>query len=156
MPEEQKVKIKPGEDASSVKKRPASQKTRNSIDRREVKQSVLLDKARPDELREFKFDCSGPKDADLLPKKLEWFGAYLGANYKYGEDIRRTFDGGAKVTIPLPREPVTTQDDQGNEVPPSTMATKIFDKQINAWVKCDEQLNENMGKAFSLLLKSLL
>lgn len=89
------------------------------------------------------YDCSSYKQADQYTSTTKHIAKYMGAEYKRGGDIRSTIEKETKCTIPLPTKPATNA---------NALVTKIFNKQVDSYVERMEQLNENIQKAYSLVL----
>ena len=69
---------------------------------------------------------------------------YVGAEYKYGVDIRSTLENEVRITIPQPVTPTT------DTMP--LLKSRIFDKEINIYMKRGSTLDKNVQKFYSLVL----
>ena len=68
----------------------------------------------------------------------------MGAEYKYGGDIRSTLENEVRITIPQPVTPTTD--------PIPLLESRIFDKDIDIYMKIRSTLEENVQKCYSLVL----
>ena len=69
---------------------------------------------------------------------------YVGEEYKYGGDIRSTLENELRITISQPVTPVAD--------PIPLIESRIFDKEINIYMKRRSALDENVQKSYSLVL----
>ena len=98
------------------------------------------------------FDCSDNKQADNYVRSVKRISEYVGSEYKSGGDIRSSIVNEQKVTIPVPVTPtysaayprITTQEDRTKEM--------IFKGKIDAYIKRQTILDDNIQKAYSLVL----
>jgi hypothetical protein len=94
------------------------------------------------------FDCADYRQADKYMTNIKRIAEYLGAEYKQGGDIRSTIENETTFQVPVPVEPVL--------VAPATALTVaqtlIFKGQINEYIRRQAILQENMQKAYSLIL----
>jgi hypothetical protein len=100
------------------------------------------------ELSGYVFDCADYRQADKYMTNIKRIAEYLGAEYKQGVDIRSTIENETTFQVPVPVEPVL--------VTPATALTVaqtlIFKGQINEYIRREAILQENMQKAYSLIL----
>ena len=68
---------------------------------------------------------------------------YVGTEYRNGGDIRSTIEQNAIFTIPMPLAPSGTNDEAER---------MILTKKVDAYVKRDSILDQNIQKAYSLML----
>ena len=69
---------------------------------------------------------------------------YVGSEYKYCGDIRSTLENEVRITIPQPVTPTTD--------PMPLLESRIFDKEIDIYMKRRSTLDENVQKCYSLVL----
>jgi hypothetical protein len=100
------------------------------------------------ELAGFVFDCSDYRQADKYVTNMKRIAEYVGAEYKQGGDIRSTIENELLLPIPLPTEPVLV----APATALTTAQTLIFKGQIDQYIKRNAMLQENMQKAYSLIL----
>ena len=96
------------------------------------------------------FDCSDYKQADNFVSSLKRVSEYVGAEYKHGGDIRSSLVNQTKFDVPIPTQPVIV-----NEAAPTAtekVQLLIFQGKISAYIKRDELLEDNIQKAYSLIL----
>ena len=75
---------------------------------------------------------------------------YVGAKYKHGGDIRSSIINGKKMTIPVPTAPTIA--DPANPTATERVQELIFKGKIDAYIKRESILDDNVQKAFSLVL----
>ena len=68
---------------------------------------------------------------------------YVGTEYRNGGDIRATIEQNSRFAIPMPLAPSGTTDE---------VERMILTKKVDAYVKRDSILDENIQKAYSLML----
>ena len=68
---------------------------------------------------------------------------YVGTEYRNGGDIRSTIEQNVRFAIPMPLSPSGTKDE---------VDKMILTKKVDAYVKRDSILDENIQKAYSLML----
>ena len=96
------------------------------------------------------FDCSDYKQADTFVSTLKRISEYIGAQYKHGGDIRSSILQGTKTTISIPTAPTV--------VDPTALTSAeitlqmIFKGEIDAYIKRKTMLDDNVQKAYSLVL----
>jgi hypothetical protein len=100
------------------------------------------------ELSGYVFDCADYRQADKYVTNMKRIAEYLGAEYKQGGDIRSTVENEQALPIPIPAEPELV----GTATVLTTAQTLIFKGEINEYIKRQATLQENMQKAYSLVL----
>ena len=100
------------------------------------------------ELTDHIFDCSDYKQADKYVTNIKRIAEYVGSEYKNGGDIRSTLENKIEITIGIPIDPVII----APATALSTAQTLIFKGQIDQYIKRLGMLQENMQKAYSLIL----
>ncbi len=98
---------------------------------------------RCEDLRGHIYDCVvGGQMADQYALTTKEVAEYVGSKYEYGGDIRGAIEKGELPTIAKPRDPPTktTKTDQ-----------RIWEKQVDQYVKRSGILEENVRKAYSLI-----
>ena len=103
-------------------------------------------------LKNMIFDCSDYKQADGYVNTIKRIGEYVGAEYRHGGDIRASIMNEVIFDIPRPAAPIVVDDDQ--PTPEEKLELKIFDKEIDAYVKRRGVLADNVQKAYSLVMDS--
>ena len=96
------------------------------------------------------FDCSDSKQADTFVTTLKHISEYVGSEYKHGGDIRASIINDAKGTISIPTAPTIVDPD--NLTPEETVLKMIFKGKVDAYIKCGAILEDNIQKAYSLVL----
>ena len=102
-----------------------------------------------DKLQGCIFDCSDYKQADTFVTTLKRISEYVGSEYKHGGDIRSSILNEIKATVPVPGAPVIV--DPLAMTPVETVANMIFKGKIDAYIKRDAVLDDNIQKAYSLV-----
>ena len=100
-------------------------------------------KGKSHDLEGYIFDCSDNKQADIFVHTMKRFAEYVGTEYRNGGDIRSTIEQNVRFAIPLPLAPSGTNDE---------LQKMILTKKVDAYVKRDYILDENIQKAYSLML----
>ena len=59
------------------------------------------------DLEGYTFDCSDYKQAEKYVSTIKRIAEYVGAEYKYGGDIRSTLENEVQIKIPHPATPTT-------------------------------------------------
>ena len=72
------------------------------------------------DLEGYTFDCSDYKQAEKYVSIIKSITEYVGAEYKYGGDIRSTLENEVRITIPQPVTPTTD--------PMPLLESRIIDK----------------------------
>ena len=73
---------------------------------------------------------------------------YVGTEYRQGGDIRSTVENEVAPQIPIPPEPTVPDDAEDL----STAQKLIFKGQISEYIKREATLQQNMQRAYSLIL----
>jgi Reverse transcriptase (RNA-dependent DNA polymerase)/Zinc knuckle len=128
-----------GNAKSSVKK--AQKKQQGAAQRSPLKQSKF--EGRIDELKSFIYDCKGIGQADQFIKTTKEITSYVARNYTDGTDVKRCMDQMTLVNITAPTDPSSTA---------TKTELKIWEKEIDEYVKRRQRLQKNVQSLFSLLL----
>ena len=102
------------------------------------------------DLEDHIFDCSDHKQADTYVNTHKRLSEYAGATYKHGGDIRSSIIVGHKIVIPLPV--LVPPPDATALTPAEEVQKMIFKGEIDAYIKQKGMLNDNVKKAFSLVI----
>ena len=94
------------------------------------------------DLEGYIFDCSDSRQADKYITEIKIIAEYVGAEFKYGGDIRLSIENSKRFEIPMPTAPGNNDTD---------MLTIILNIKIHFYVKNDCILDENLQKAYSLI-----
>ena len=103
-----------------------------------------------EQLQGFVFDCSDYKQADTFVTTLKRISEHVGSTYKNSGDIRSSIINEAKVVIALPTAPVIVDDDDPTAV--EKVQLMIFKGEIDSYIKRRSILDDNIQKAYSLIL----
>ena len=95
------------------------------------------------DLEGYIFDCSDNKQAEIFVHTMKRIAEYVGTEYRNGGDIRSTIEQDERFAIPLPLAPSGTADE---------LQKIILTKKVDAYVKRNSILDENIQKAYSLML----
>ena len=95
------------------------------------------------DLEGYIFDCSNNKQADIFVHTMKRIAEYVGTEYRNGGDIRSTIEENVRFAIPMPLALSGTNDE---------VEKMIRTKKVDAYVKQDSILEENIQKAYSLML----
>jgi hypothetical protein len=93
-------------------------------------------------LKDFIYDCSDSKQADVFAKTTKEISEYVGRTYRYGNDIRRAIESLARPTL---TQPVDLPDDA------TKTENKIWDEEVKEHVKRKRYLEENLCTLYSLI-----
>ena len=87
------------------------------------------------------YDCSDVRQSDQYTKTTKEIAEYVGRTYKYGGDTRLTVETLKKPVIVAPTDP-----------PDDATKTdgKIWEKEIDAYVKKKDHIEENVKTLYSL------
>ena len=96
------------------------------------------------------FDCSDYKQADTFVNTLKRISEYIGAHYEHGGDIRSSILQGTTITLTIPTAPVFA-DPIAPTVAEQTLQL-IFKGKIDVYIKRETMLQDNIQKAYSLIL----
>ena len=88
------------------------------------------------------FDCSDSRKADKYITAIKRITEYVGAEFKYGGDIRLSIENSKRFEIPMPIAPSNND---------TALLTMILNRKIDIYVKRDGILDENLQKASSLI-----
>ena len=99
-------------------------------------------KGNSSDLEGYIFDCSDSRQADKYITEIKRIAQYVGAEYKYGSDIRLSIENSKHFEIPMPTAP----DDNDAD-----LIKMILNIKINIYDKRDGILDENLQKAYSLI-----
>jgi hypothetical protein len=112
-------------------------------------QSTATTKADPkfqgsnEDLKGNVFDCANGKQAYQYAVTMKWIAEYIGSNYAYGADIRWSLEHASLFVVPKPKKPANNAD---------AIDTRIFEKEVDEYVKRKAKHTENSRKLFSLIL----
>ena len=96
------------------------------------------------------FDCSDYKQADKYQSTVKRISEYVGSEFKHGGDIRSSIVNEAKITVPLPISPMIMDPDAPTV--PEKLLLMIFKGEVDAYIKRRAILDDNVQKAYSLIL----
>jgi hypothetical protein len=96
------------------------------------------------------FDCSDYRQADTFVNTLKRISEYVGAKYKHGGDIRSSIIHETKATLPVPIPPTVA--DSTALTPQEEVAKMIFKGELEAYTKHKAALDDNIQKAYSLVI----
>ena len=94
-------------------------------------------KGNSSDLEGYIFDCSDSRQADKYITAIKRIAEYVGAEYKYGGNIRSSIENSKRFEIPMPTAP----DD--NDI---ALLDMIFNRKIDIYVKRDGIIDENLQK----------
>ena len=97
------------------------------------------------------FDCSDQKQADVYITTLKRIAEYVGANYKHGGDISQSITSGILLKIPDPKQPPDYFDSE-YITRAEKLADILFSKKLDAHIRREEILLDNVKKVYSLIL----
>jgi hypothetical protein len=98
---------------------------------------------RNEDLKGRVFDCVDGKQADQYAVTMKEIAEYIGSNYVYGADIRWSLEHEAPFVVPKPTKPADSTD---------AISVRIFEKEVDEYVKRKAKHTENSRKLFSLIL----
>lgn len=119
---------------------------RNKKDNNKHGKSSAKFKGKCKDLEGVIFDANRFNQADEYIKSVREIAEYVGTNYDYGADIRRSIEEGRPADIPRPPQPPPSGD--GAIDPVEEM---IWKKELECYVKRKVALSENLRKAYSLV-----
>ena len=99
-------------------------------------------KGNSSDLEGYIFDCSDSRQADKYITAIKRIAEYVGAEFKYGGDIRSSIEKSKRFKIPMPTAPSDND---------TALFTMILNRKIDIYVKHDGILDENLQKAYSLI-----
>ena len=88
------------------------------------------------------YDCSDVRQSDQYTKTTKEIAEYVGRTYKYGGDTRLAIETLKKPELVEPTDPPEEA---------SKTASKIWEKEIDAYVKKKDYIDENMMTLYSLI-----
>jgi hypothetical protein len=136
----------PSEGAPTTKEKEGSNKKGNWQQRLGSKSTTVPRQpkfeGKSDDLKGHIYDCSDSRQADQFAKTTKEIAEYVGRTYKYGGDARLAIENLEVPEIPEPSEP-----------PPGSSRTRerIWEKQIDEWVRRDAYMLENIKTIYSLV-----
>jgi hypothetical protein len=98
---------------------------------------------RNEDLKGHVFDCADGKQADQYAVTMKEIAEYIGSNYAYGADIRWSLEHEALFMVPKPTKPADNAD---------AIDVRIFEKEVDEYVKRKAKHTENSKKLFLLIL----
>jgi hypothetical protein len=98
---------------------------------------------RCDNIKGFVFDCADGKQADWYNTTIREITSYAGRTYDYGGDIRWSIKNEKKYVPTKPADVGTTA---------TTTDKRIWEKEIDAYVRRKAKLTANCEKLYSLIL----
>jgi hypothetical protein len=98
---------------------------------------------RNEDLKGHVFDCADGKQADQYAVTMKEIAEYIGSNYAYGADIRWSLEHEALFVVPKPTKPAGDAD---------AIDVRIFEKEVDKYVKRKAKHRENSRKLFSIIL----
>ena len=96
------------------------------------------------------FDCSDNKQADVFLHTVKRISEYVGKTYKHGGDMVSSFIAKARINVPIPVAPVYA--DPTTPTAEELTLTLIYRGKITTYLKRDANLDDNIQKAYSLIL----
>ena len=99
-------------------------------------------KGNSSDLEGYIFDFSDSRKADKYITAIKIIAEYVGAEFKYGGDIRSSIENSKCFEIPMPTAPSDND---------TALLTIILNRKIYIYVKRDGILDENLQKAYSLI-----
>jgi hypothetical protein len=100
-----------------------------------------------DGLKGFTFDYGDAKQSDMFIQTKKEIAEYVGRTMKYGNDIANAVTNLQVPTLTEPPEPQPI----GNATTLSRAQDKIFEKQINEFVKRTLELEENVKTLYDIV-----
>ena len=98
------------------------------------------------------FDCSDYKQADNFVHTLKRISEFVGAECKHGGDIRSSIVNETKFVVPEPATPDYSANYATAPTPEDKVKEMMFKGVISAYIKRTTILDDNIQKAFSLIL----
>ena len=99
-------------------------------------------KGNSSDLEGYIFDCSDSRQADKYITAIKRIAEYVGAEFKYGGDIRPSIKNSKRLEIPMPTAPGDND---------TALLKIILNRKIYIYVQRDGILDENLQKAYSLV-----
>ena len=94
------------------------------------------------DLEGYIFYCSDSRQADKYITAIKIITEYVGAEFKYGGNIRSSIENSKRFKIPMPTAPSDNY---------KALLTMILNRKIEIYVKRDGILDENLQKSYSLI-----
>ena len=101
-------------------------------------------------LKDYIFDCSDHRQADCYANSLKRISEYVGSEYKNGGDIQSSVINETKFTVPTPTAPTVADPD--NPTPDEKLQLRLHEKRLDAMVKREGTLDDNIQRLYSLVL----
>jgi hypothetical protein len=98
---------------------------------------------RNEDLKGHVFDCANGKQADQYAVTMKEIAEYIGSKYAYGADICWSLEHEALFVVPKPMKPADDTD---------AIDVRIFEKEVDEYVKRKAKHTENSRKLFLLIL----
>ena len=99
-------------------------------------------KGNSSDLEGYIFDCSDSRQADKYITEIKIIAEYVGAEFKYGGNIRSSIENSKRFEIPMPTAPSDND---------TALLKMILNRNIDIYVKHDGILDENLQKAYYLI-----
>jgi len=96
------------------------------------------------------FNCSDYQQADKYQTTVKRISEYVGSEFKHGGDMRSSIVNQTKIVVPLPMSPTVV--DPLVPTVPEQLLLMIFKGEVDAWIKRRAILDDNIQKAYSLIL----
>jgi hypothetical protein len=93
-------------------------------------------------LKNFIYDCSDSRQADIFTKTTKEIAEYVGRTYRYGSDARLAIENLGRPNLSLPTDPSDTA---------TKTETRIGEKDVDEYVKKKTYLEENIKTMYSLV-----
>ena len=94
------------------------------------------------DLEGYIFDCSDSRQANKYITVIKIIAEYVGAEFKYGGDIRSSIENSKRFEIPMPTAP---------DYNDTALLKMILNRKIDIYVKRDGIIDDNLQKAYSLI-----
>jgi hypothetical protein len=101
-----------------------------------------------DALKGFISNCVDGKQTDMYNNSLKDFFGYVGREYANGGDIKSTIENKKPYVIAIPKDPVVAD----GKMEPSASAKRIWERQLDKYIRRDNRLTSNCQSAHSLML----
>ena len=92
-------------------------------------------KGKSSDLEGYIFDCSDSRQADKYISAIKIIAEYVGAEFKYGGNIRSSIEISKRFETPMPTAPSDND---------TALLTMILNRKIDIYVKRDGILDENL------------
>jgi len=120
--------------------------------RQPLQQSSLRFKGNCFSLKGQVFDCSDYKQADKYQSTMKCISKYVRLEFKHGGDIHSSIVNEAKIAVPLPTTPTIVDPKVPTVDLPEQLLLMIFKGEVDAYIKRCAILDDNVQKAYSLIL----